>query len=139
MSKKQQHCTNPSVTHLQSYYRVGYYFAFLDHTLPYHKARFPAKLEGALLVTFLLPGNVSTKTIKVEYAAYLPFPSGFEIEVTTWKHHIAESSDKATNLLSACTTLLMTPKCITRTCTKFLYSYCSCLSVLGHVNNCSLL
>ena len=108
--KRQQHRTNPSVTDLESYYRVGYYFAFLDHTLSHLKTRFPPELEGALLATYLLPGNinnVSNKTIadiKAKYAAHLPYPSSFESEVTTWKHHIAESSlsDKGMDLLFAC-------------------------------------
>ena len=106
--KRQQHRTNPSVTDLESYYRVGYYFAFLDHTLSHLKTRFPPELEGALLATYLLAGNinnVSNKTIadiKAEYAAHLPYPSCFESEATTWKHHIAESSDKGRNLLFAC-------------------------------------
>ena len=73
--KRQQNRTNPPVTDLESYYRVGYYFAFLDHTLSHLKTRFPPKLEGALLATSLLPGNISSvsdKTIadiKTEYAA----------------------------------------------------------------------
>ena len=92
--------TNASVTDMESYYRVGYYFAFLDHTLSHLKTRFRLELEGALLATSLLPvniNNVSDKTIadiKAEYAAHLPYPSSFESEVTTRKHHIAESSDK---------------------------------------------
>ena len=72
--RRQQNRTNPPVTDSESYYRVAYYFAFLDHTLSHLKTRFPPELEGALLATFLLPGNIhniSKETItdiKAEYA-----------------------------------------------------------------------
>lgn len=89
--KRQQNCTNPPVADTESYYRVAYYFAFVDNTLSHLKTRFPPELEGALLATFLLPGNtgnLSNETIadiKREYADHLPFPSSFESEVATWK------------------------------------------------------
>ena len=50
--RRQQNRTNPPVTDTESYYRVAYYFAFLDHTLSHLKTRFPPELEGALLATF---------------------------------------------------------------------------------------
>ena len=106
--KRQQNRTNPSVTDLEGYYRVGYFFAFLDHTLTHLKTRFPPELEGALLATYLLPGNIkdiSDKTIaeiKAEYAVHLPYPSSFESEVAIWKQHMMESSDKGMDLLATC-------------------------------------
>ena len=92
----------------ESYYRVAYYFAFLDHTLSHLKTRFPPELEGALLATFLLPGNIhniskeTTANIKAEYADHLPYQSSFESEVATWKVHVEEMSDQGTDLLSTC-------------------------------------
>ena len=50
--RRQQNRTNPPVTDTESYYRVAYYFAFLDHTLSHLKTRFPPELEGALLQHF---------------------------------------------------------------------------------------
>ena len=75
--KRQQNRTFLPVTDIESYYRVSYYFAFLDHTLSHLKTRFPPELEGALLATSLLPGNVNNISketiadIKAEYAAHL--------------------------------------------------------------------
>ena len=106
--KRQQNRTFPPVTDIESYYRVSYYFAFLDHTLLHLKTRFPPELEGALLATSLLPGNVNNilketiADIKAEYAAHLPHPSSFESEVVTWKVRVAETNDQGTDLLSAC-------------------------------------
>ena len=106
--KRQQNRTNPPVADTESYYRVAYYFTFLDHILSHLKTRFPPELEGALLATSLLPGNVSgissetIANIKAEYSAHLPYPSSFESEVATWKVHVAETSDKGTDLLSIC-------------------------------------
>lgn len=108
--KRQQNCTNPPVADTESYYRVAYYFAFVDNTLSHLKTRFPPELEGALLATFLLPGNtgnLSNETIadiKREYADHLPFPSSFESEVATWKVHVVEINDnqEGTDLLSTC-------------------------------------
>ena len=106
--RRQQNRTNPPVTDTESYYRVAYYFAFLDHTLSHLKTRFSPELEGALLATFLLPGNIhniSKETIadiKAEYADHLPHQSSFESEVATWKVHVAEMSDQGTDLLSTC-------------------------------------
>ena len=85
--------------------RVSYYFAFLDHILSHLKTRFPPDLEGALLATSLVPGNVNNilketiADIKAEYAAHLPHPSSFESEVATWKVHVAETNDQRTDLL----------------------------------------
>jgi hypothetical protein len=106
--RRQQNRTNPPVTDTESYYRVAYYFAFLDHTLSHLKTRFPPELEGALLATFLLPGNIhniskeTTANIKAEYADHLPYQSSFESEVATWKVHVEEMSDQGTDLLSTC-------------------------------------
>ena len=93
--KRQTHCTNPSVADTESYYRVAYYFAFIDHTLSHLKTRFPLELEGALCATYLVPGNVANLSnevvadIKGEFSDYLPYPSSFESEVnSTWKVHV---------------------------------------------------
>ena len=78
MVKWKQNHTNPFVT---DYYRV-------DRTLSHLNTRFPPELEGVLLATFLLPGNINNVSnkviadIKAEYAAHLPYPSSFESEVT---------------------------------------------------------
>ena len=63
--KRQTHRTNPSVADTESYYRVAYYFAFIDHTLSHLKTRFPPELEGALCATYLVPGNVANLSNEV--------------------------------------------------------------------------
>ena len=85
---RQQNRSNPPVVDTESYYRVAYYFALVDHTLSHLKTRFPPELA-----TFLLPG---------EFADHLPYPSSFEAEVATWKVHVVKTNDKlkGTDLLS---------------------------------------
>ena len=100
---RQQNRSNPPVVDKESYYRVAYYFAFVDHTLSHLKTRFPPELA-----TFLLPGNTSNLSnetianIEREFADHLPYPSSFEAEVATWKVHVVKTNDKlkGTDLLS---------------------------------------
>ena len=75
---------------------MAYYYAFLDHTMAHLKSRFPPELEGALIATYLLPGNLSclseeieSKLIK-EFEPFLPNPSSFASELANWKVHLAE-------------------------------------------------
>ena len=108
--KRQQNHSNPPVVDTESYYRVAYYFASVDHTLSHLKTRFPPELEGALLAMFLLHGNTSNLSnetiadIKFKFADHLPYPPSFEGEVATWKVHVANTNDKlkGTDLLSTC-------------------------------------
>ena len=70
---RQQNRSNPPVVDTESYYRVAYYFALVDHTLSHLKTRFPPELA-----TFLLPGNTSNLSnetianIEREFADHLP-------------------------------------------------------------------
>ena len=108
----QRNRANPPVEDIEGHYRVAYYYAFLDHTISHLKTRFPPELEGALLATYFLPSNTSKLSeeisvkIKHEFDAFLPHPSSFDSEVTTWKLHMAEWEDTAdmakVDLLSMC-------------------------------------
>ena len=106
----QQNRANPPVEDIKGHYRVAYYYAFLDHTISHLKTRFPPELEGALLATYFLPSNTSKLSeeisvkIKSEFEAFLPQPSSFDSEITTWKIHMAErpGTDAKANLLSTC-------------------------------------
>lgn len=106
----QRNCDNHPVEDVEGHYRVAYYYAFLDHTISHLKTRFPPELEGALLATYLLPFNTSKLSedisveIKSELDAFLPHPSSFENEITTWKLHMAEwpHTDIKVDLLSTC-------------------------------------
>lgn len=108
--KTQQNRANPPVEDIESHYRVSYYYAFLDHTISHLKTRFPPELEGALLATYFLPCNTYklseelSDKIKSEFDAFLPHPSSFESEITTWKLHMAEwtNVDTKEDLLSTC-------------------------------------
>lgn len=44
----------------QDYFKLAYFYAFLDHTITHLKTRFAEELEGALLVTYLIPGKLCT-------------------------------------------------------------------------------
>ena len=52
--------SNPPVTDIEAYYRVSYFFAFIDHAVQHLSTRFPPNLENAMLATHLLPSNVSS-------------------------------------------------------------------------------
>lgn len=106
--RKQQHRSNPPAEDTEGHYRVAYYYAFLDHTMTHLKTRFPPELEGALLATYLLPANIANLSeellskLKEEFADFLPHPSSFISEVSTWKVHMAEAEDDKRNLLAMC-------------------------------------
>ena len=92
----QCHRVNPSVSDVEAYYRVSYFYSFLDHAIGHLKTRFPEQLGGALLGTYLLPTKIHLLTndiiskIKSEFIDVLPHPTEFEVEVSTWKVHVAE-------------------------------------------------
>ena len=137
---RQQNRSNPPVVDTESYYRVAYYFALVDHTLSHLKTRFPPELA-----TFLLPcntSNLSNETIaniKREFADHLPYPSSFEAEVATCKVHVVKTNDKlkGTDLLSTCN-FADENKVYYRNIHAILYSYCLFLSVLARANDPSV-
>ena len=47
--KRQQNRSDSPIVDTENYYKVAYYFAFVDHTLSHLKTWFPPQLEGALL------------------------------------------------------------------------------------------
>ena len=107
-TRVQRNRANPPVEDVQSHYRVAYFYAFLDHTISHFKTRFSQELKGALLATHL-PSNSSKLSeetaarIKTEFYNFLPQPSSFENEVSTWKTHMAElNGDKSEELISTC-------------------------------------
>ena len=95
----QRNRANVPVESVEAYYKVAYYYAFLDHTISHLKTRFPDELEGALLATFLIPGKLSSLSdvviakIKTEFEFILPYPSAFESEIRLWKVHVSEVSN----------------------------------------------
>ena len=137
---RQQNRSNPPVVDTESYYRVAYYFALVDHTLSHLKTRFPPELA-----TFLLPGNTSNLSnetianIEREFADHLPYPSSFEAEMATWKVHVVKTNDKlkGTDLLSTCN-FADENKVYYRNIHAILYSYCLFLSVLARANDPSV-
>ena len=85
------------------------YYTFLDHAVTRLKTRFLPELKRALPATYLLPCNVSNITslsdemlykLKDEFQAFLPDPSSFTSEVSTWKVHMVEADDDKRDLLS---------------------------------------
>ena len=103
-TRVQRNRANPPVEDVQSHYRVAYFYALLDHTISHLKTRFSQELEGALLATN--SSKLSEETvarIKTEFYDFLPQPSSFENEVSTWKTHMAElNGDKSEELISTC-------------------------------------
>ena len=79
---------------------MAYYYAFLDHTVAHLKTRFPPELAGALLATYLLPGNLTNLSQEIEcelikeFEPLIPCSSSFSSELSTWTVHLVESDDK---------------------------------------------
>ena len=96
---RQRHRANPPVQDVESHYRVAYYYAFLDHTVAHLKTRFPPELAGALLATYLLPGNLTNLSREIEcvlvkeFEPFIPCSCSFLSELNTWRVHMAEPDD----------------------------------------------
>ena len=111
---RQQNRANHSVEDLKAYYRVAYFYTFLDHTLNHLSSRFSKEMEGALLATYLIPTNIKDLSDEIvakmyqEFESVLPYSSGFKNEVSTWTIHVLEADDgpsddgKQGTLLHAC-------------------------------------
>ena len=75
----------------QNFFKLNYYFPFLDHIISHFNTRFPEELKSALKGTLLLPGHHQflnediESEIKLEFSNDLPMPSAFEQEVLRWK------------------------------------------------------
>ena len=134
--KRQQNSTSPLVSDTKSNYRVACYFAFLDHTLSPQNP-IPPELEGALLATASLPGNINSiikAEIKAKYADHLSYPASFKHEVATWKVHVAEMDHQGADLLSTCNFADNNKLTFTQFCC---YCFLS-LSDPGHANDHSV-
>ena len=58
-TSRQQHRGNPDVSDIEGYYRVTYFYEFLDHIINHLSTRFPEELEDALIATYLLPAYIT--------------------------------------------------------------------------------
>ena len=110
-TSRQQHRGNPDVSDIEGYYRVTYFYEFLDHIINHLSTRFPEELEDALIATYLLPAYITglsadvVERIKTEFQDHLPLPSNFPNEVATWKVSISEmnlANDNKYDLLFIC-------------------------------------
>lgn len=85
---RQKHRANAPSTDTEAYYRVNYYFPFLDHVITHLEMRFPAELEKAMLAYYLLPSKLSKLTeqgeldILEEFKTDMPMPDTFGAEVS---------------------------------------------------------
>ena len=88
----QRNRANVPVESVEAYYKVAYFYAFLDHTISHLKTRFPDELEGALLATFLIPGKLSSLSDVVIGSFHVKStqkndnPSGFSLNLVRSMH-----------------------------------------------------
>ena len=82
---------NAPATTAEGFYRVNYYYPFVDHVLSHLQNRFLEQLKGAMLAYYLMPKKLAKLTmeveeaIKKEYMEDMPMPCSFGPEVLQWK------------------------------------------------------
>jgi len=85
---RQRHRANAPSSNPEEYYRVNYYYPFVDHVITHLEKRFPAELKNAMLAYDLLPSKLIKLTEETEqntlkeYNADLPMPDTFGAEVS---------------------------------------------------------
>ncbi|XP_068720569.1 52 kDa repressor of the inhibitor of the protein kinase-like [Montipora capricornis] len=100
---RQMHRANAPAESIPDFYRLNYYYPFLDHVIQHMNDRFPEALKGALQGTLLIPSplkKLSTsveEAIKKEFPEDLPMPQSFEHEVIRWKF-AQQDNDSITSL-----------------------------------------
>jgi hypothetical protein len=103
---RQRHRANadPSIS---SYYKVNYYFPFLDHVICHLNNRFSSDLSGALHGTVLMPHSLVRLTpeietlIRDEFMCDLPAPHEFTQELMRWKSLHSGNQPTVTTLSDA--------------------------------------
>lgn len=55
--KRHAHRANAPVTTAEEFYRINYYYPFVDHVLSHLQSRFPEELKGALLAYYLIEAS----------------------------------------------------------------------------------
>lgn len=97
------HRSNAPAETAEEYYKVNYYYPFIDHVLSHLQSRFPEELRGAMLGYYFMPNKLAKLTdktiesIKMEFIDDLPMPHSYDQEVIRWKQALAvpTSSDIA--------------------------------------------
>ena len=99
--RRQVHRANAPATNVEDFYRVNYYFPFVDHVISHLQSRFPVELKNALLAFYLLPEKVQQltkeqeKNIMEEFIGEMPSPSTFQQELDRWKHKVSIMTPEA--------------------------------------------
>lgn len=88
---RQEHRSNVPSGSVEEYYKLNFFYPFLDHVVSHMKQRFPSKLGNAMLGAYLTPKHLHELTDELQEKLYvqledeLPFPSEFNQEVLRWK------------------------------------------------------
>ena len=74
----------------EGFYRLNYYYAFLDHVIAHLEMRFPKELKNVMLGYYLLPCHLNQLMEQLEESIVeeynnLPMPDTFGIEVGFYK------------------------------------------------------
>ena len=89
--KRHARKANAPATTPEEYYRVNYYYPFVDHVTLHLQSRFLDDIKDAMLAYYLLPKKLAKLTSDIEEAGKKEFledlamPSSFESEVLRWK------------------------------------------------------
>jgi hypothetical protein len=107
--KRQMHRANAPSSNPEEYYRMNYYYPFLDHVVSHLEMRFPPELKSAMLGYYLLPSKLNKLTdhaeqsILEQFKSDLPMPDSFGAEVKRWKesHHTRSPEKSVVELINA--------------------------------------
>lgn len=81
--KRHAHRANATATTAEEFYRVNYYYPFVDHVLAHLPSRFPKKMKGALLAYYLMPKKLSKLTVEVKRLLKI-VPGGSTYALQLW-------------------------------------------------------
>lgn len=89
--KRQKHRANAPSTCPEEYYRINYYYPFLDHVVAHLEKRFPTQLSDIMLASYLMPSKLDEFTDEMEKKLLdtcqddLPMPESLTQEIKMWK------------------------------------------------------
>ena len=93
------HANAPAQT-VEQYYRINFYYPYVDSTLEHLKTRFPPQLRDTLLGYYLVPSklvNLKKEDIvkmKLQYGSDLPSPETLHAEVERWTQRFPDTHSK---------------------------------------------
>ncbi|XP_044167683.1 uncharacterized protein LOC122951709 [Acropora millepora] len=104
---RQMHRANAPAESIPDFYRLNYYYPFLDHVIQHMNDRFPEPLKGALQGTLLIPSNLRKLSTSVEEAIKKEFAEDPPI-ITSLAESVASCVERLYPNISTIFQLLLT-------------------------------